>query len=245
MNCSFRKGWLVVGLGCAMLAAPVWAQKDNAKKRYKTPSIHISSQAEVELQADQAQMRFTVHSRAETAKLATNHNSSAVKAVMKAVRKLGIDEDEVHTDGYRAGPWNEYDQEQRKQVRKGFEVFNAVVVITKDFDLLGKLIDRAIKAGATSVSPISFSSSKSDEGRQEALRRAVARAKSDATVVAEAAGGTLGVLKSVRYGVPAPRPLLRMAMVGDESVESSSAPVIKPGALRVGVQIETSWGFLP
>ena len=62
---------------------------------------------------------------------------------------------------------------------------------------VGKIIDAALAAGATSVSSVQFSSPATEDARRQAIALAAAQAQRDADALARAAGGSLGRLLSM------------------------------------------------
>jgi len=74
----------------------------------------------------------------------------------------------------------------------GYRARATINVDVRELTLLANIIDTTLTAGATRVSDLRFRSNREEEARGEALRQAVRQARSDAEVLAEAAGGTLG-----------------------------------------------------
>ena len=70
------------------------------------------------------------------------------------------------------------------------------------WDLIGRAIDAAVQAGADEVQSITFSSSRYEALRQQALAVAVGNARRDAEIMARAAGGRLGQLIEVSVSQP-------------------------------------------
>ena len=73
----------------------------------------------------------------------------------------------------------------------------SISVTTSDTENVGKYIDAAFEAGASTFSDISFSASDTTEESNQALKLAIERAFDKASAMAEAAGMKLGELVSI------------------------------------------------
>jgi uncharacterized protein len=79
---------------------------------------------------------------------------------------------------------------------------NQVMVRLDDMELVGRVVDAAVGAGANRVTGISFELSDPRTAYHEALRLAVARARAEAEVLADALGEPLGAVMQVSTGGP-------------------------------------------
>jgi uncharacterized protein YggE len=109
------------------------------------------------------------------------------------------------------------------------------------------LIDAALSGGATQVSNIQFVRSDSKEARRNALALAVADARRDAEVLAQAAGGTLGKLVYITSGISA-QPMLSTQLEGamlTGTVSGYPQTPVFPGDLTISAVASARWQFLP
>jgi uncharacterized protein YggE len=109
-----------------------------------------------------------------------------------------------------------------------YRVTNRLNVSVKNIDLVGKLIDAAIKAGANEMTSLEFSSSDTAEAAKQARGLAITQAKESAQLLAETAGSRLGPVLSItelQDSMPVPRPLMKTAAFGAAEAVADSTPV--------------------
>jgi uncharacterized protein YggE len=153
-------------------------------------TITVSGDGSVETVPDRAAFSFTVTSTADTARTALAKNGVAADAVVAALNGA-----KVQTSGLSLDP--------RLDARGAAILgYTASTTVTADAELAqaGALIDAAVAAGATGVSGPSFSASDRTALYAQALKEAVADARTKATALAGAAGLTLGGVQSVAEG---------------------------------------------
>ncbi len=110
-------------------------------------------------------------------------------------------------------------------------------VRVNDLTRLGAVIDAALGAGASSLLGVRFESSQEERIRTLALRAAVAKARSDAEALAEAAGGRLGDLLELTT-----ENLQRPRMMALEQVQARGVgPDLTPQEIVVRVRVVGRW----
>lgn len=190
--------------------------------------LEVSGTAQVSVPADRARVVFAVETEGQTAGQASTANAERMTAVLEAVRGTGSAGLTVETHGYTLQP--EYarpaGEPRDAPTIAGYRAQNHVAATTSDPDAVGAIIDAAIGAGANRVASLTFEASDTQQARQEALRLAVARARSEAEAMANALGVPLGPPMEVRGGanVPGPPPLYRAAMM-----EAAASTPVEPG----------------
>lgn len=207
------------------------------------PQIAVSSHAEVKVVPDRAKIQISVQTRAETAAAAAAENARKQKAVIDALRALGIDAKDISTSGYNVYPEQRYEP-NREPVVIGYNVTNTLVVELKSTNMVGAAIDAALAKGANMISSLQFYASNTDAARQEAIALAVRKARSDAEAVARAAGGSITGLLEVSVGshyAPPPRPM-ELRVRGAVASAQADTP-ISAGDQVVAVDITTRWLF--
>lgn len=208
------------------------------------PQIAVSAVGEAEVVPDRARVSIGVHTQAATAADAASRNAALQRAVIDAVRALGIPAERITTSGYSVFPEHTYDNATRRSRITGYNVQNTVVVDVWQVDRVGAVLDAALAKGANLVSSLAFYSSQEEAGRRRALATAVARARADAEAMATAAGGRLGELLELTSGItymPPPRPRMEMAM--EAKVASVPTPVSE-GTQTLTAQVSARWRFV-
>jgi uncharacterized protein YggE len=223
-----------------LIATPLYAQQGVIPA--PIPQIVASSRGEVKVTPDRASIQISVQTRAVTAAAAADENAQKQRAVVEALRGLGIDAKDISTTGYNVYPEQRYEQ-NKEPVIVGYNVTNTVVVELKSISMVGRVIDVALSKGANMINSLQFYSSNTDNARREAIAIAVRQARADAEAAAQAAGGSITSLLEVTVGgyyPPPPRPIELRAMAASAKVADTP---ISAGDQTVAVDVTTRWLF--
>jgi uncharacterized protein YggE len=224
----------------SVVAAPAAAQTQNPSPAI--PEIATTGRGEVHVAPDKAILNVGIETRSGSANAAVGDNAARLLKTIASLRSAGVDSAQITTGGYSLYP----DYEKNKQI--GFIARNNLRVEALRITEVGKLIDAALSGGATQVSNIQFVRADSKEARRTALALAVADARRDAEVLAQAAGGTLGKLIYLTSGLPS-QPIVSaqlesVVISGTTSGGYPQTPVI-PGDLTIAAVASARWQFLP
>lgn len=168
-------------------------------------SLRVEGAGEVKAEPDEGWIDVAVETRAPTAKAAAEENAKRMQSVISALTAAGIERREIDTRNFMIFP--EYSQPEPRTEPKliGYRASNTVSVHVRELSRIGGLIDRALAAGANRVDGVRFALSNEDAVRAEALRQAVARARSTAEVLASALGVRLGPVLDASTVAEVPR----------------------------------------
>lgn len=232
-----KKFLILAGL---LFSAPVSAQQ--ATILPTSPSISIGSVGEIKVSPDRANIQMSVQTRAATAQAAATENAARQKAVIDALRALGLNANQISTIGYNVMPEQRYEQ-NREPVVIGYNVTNTISVDVTDLAMVGRIIDTAISKGANMITSLNFFAANTDAARRQAIAQAIQRARQDAEAAATAAGGSIGGLLEVNIGAyfPPPRPVDFAVRL--EAAKAADTP-INPGDQTVTVNVNTRWSFV-
>jgi uncharacterized protein YggE len=220
---------LVIALALTAASAPAIAQQK--LERY----ISVTGEGTVETVPDLAVIQAGVTTQGKTARLASEANSTAMAAVLAALKAGGIAERDVQTSQFSIRPLRDYRKSGDNRIT-GFEVSNRVSVKVRDIKKVGAVLDQVITAGANDMSGIQFTVSERSKLLDKARSEAVGDARRKAELLANAAGAKLGpAIAIVESGGSPPVPMERLAM----RAASSAAPPIAVGeqTLRVNVSV--------
>jgi uncharacterized protein YggE len=203
--------------------------------------ISIGSVGEVKVSPDRAKIHISVQTKATTAATAAADNAARQRAVIDALRALGLRQDQISTIGYNVMPEQRYEP-NREPVVVGYNVTNTVLVDLHDLSMVGRVIDTAISKGANMITSLDFYASNTDQARRQAIAQAIQKAKADAEAAAAAAGGSIAGLLEVNVGAyfPPPRPV-------DFAVKATAMAAdtpINPGDQTLTVNVNTRWRFV-
>jgi uncharacterized protein YggE len=204
--------------------------------------IGTSATGEARYIPDRATISVGVQTRAVTAAKASADNAIKQRAVIDAIRAQGIAVDQISTVNYSLNAEQVYNPQAGDKAPKvtGYVATNTVRVEVKKVDQVGALIDAAIAKGANDVSSLDFHSSAPDSLRRVALADAYRQASSDATVLAQAAGGQLGELIELSTGVTGegPGPMVM------GFAKAAMATPISVGEQSVSAVVVARWRFV-
>ena len=209
----------------------------------RVSEIATTGRGEVRVPPTRAVVAFTVENFAKNAAQAASDNSRTSQAIRKSLRDAGVAESELSNGGYSV--YQDFEKGDRMKPR-GFNARNVIRVEVLRVADVGTLIDAALAAGATSVSPIQFTAGDLTAFRRDALKAAVAEARRDAETLAEAAGGSLGRL-ILMNGFFNPGIALRAAadVIATGVAGGYAQTELRPNDLTVTANASGRWEFIP
>jgi len=225
-----KKLLLIIGIFLLLTST---AQSQQDKRRPRVPSITVNGEAMISAEPDQAQIDIGVVTQARSAPEASKENAERLSRVLTEVKKLLGKSDEVKTSGYSLTPNYRYPQGGKPEI-VGYTASNTVRIKTNTLDLVGRLIDGAMQAGANNVNRLVFTL-KDEQGAQlEALRQASAKAKSKAEAVAASLGLKILRIAAINEGERTIQPIYRQAMAARGEALAAQAPTpVEPGTVDV------------
>ncbi len=188
-----------------------------------TAKITVTGQGRVETVPDMATITLGVTQDAKAASDAMRATSEAMGQALDSLTALGVEERDIQTSNISLNPvWTgNYNDGDRRIT--GYLASNTVRVRVRDLDALGELMDAVIQDGANAFQGLSFGVADPQPLQDEARKNAVSEAMRKAQIMAEAAGLTLGSVRSMsEAGNTAPRPVM-MEMAAARS--SDAVPV--------------------
>jgi uncharacterized protein YggE len=207
----------------AGVGAPLLTRADTGETRPGT--LSVTGTGVVKTQLDTATTSFGVTTQATTAKAATAQNGEAMAKVIDALKRAGVDPKDIQTKLVSLDP--RYDA-QGREIR-GYTSSNSVSAVVRDLPKVGDVIDAAIAAGANNVSGPTLAREDKDKLYNDALEAAVADARAKATVLAHAAGVSLGAVRSLAESPetqePIPYAAVAMRAPGSTPVEPGTAEI--------------------
>ncbi len=213
----------------------------------ETSQLTVRGNGEVEVEPDRARIQFSVETEAATAAEAGAANADLMDRVMSAIRGSEVGRDaRLETSGYQLQPrYGPMDRDRGREI-VGYTARNTLQVITDDVEAVGPLVDLALDAGANRVAGLQFEIRDPEPHRLEALRRAVAQARAEAEVMAEALGMRLGLPTQVEGGAqrPSPRSMALQAFAPDMMAAAAETPV-EAGRQSVTASVTIRWALYP
>jgi uncharacterized protein YggE len=224
-----------MGFG-GLATSPLLAQEET--RAYVT----VAANGAVTNTPDRARIQLSVETRAATASVAVQENAARQSAVIQALRKLGIRDNRISTEGYAVMPETRTGKEDQTPRIVSYLVSNTIAVSLDSASGVGKVLDTAIESGANSVSSISFYLADAEGAYQQAIASAVKNAHDQALVMAQAAGGRLGPLVELTTtSQNRPSPVARAERF--MGMAAASTPVMA-GEQTTSASVTGKWVFI-
>ena len=217
----FLAGLVGIGLG-ASPGGPV-EQVDGGNA--STATISVSGDGTVTAEPDQAVVALAVTATGTQPSAATDTLANETAGLRDALRATPP-VSSVTTTGYQL-----FEREENRTrsyvARQSFEL------VVDDPDVVGRVVDIAVAAGATSVDGASFtlSEDRRRELRETALDRAVEDARAEATTLAASSNLVLGPVRSLSTGGDGVGPVAETALRGGTVIDQG------PVTVRATVQV--------
>lgn len=167
-------------------------------------SITVSGDGEVTAKPDIATVSFTVRESAKTVPDAQKAAEAKIKAGLKELEAVGVDEKDIKTNSYMVNP--KYETEQvycisypcstGKTTITGYEVTQSITVKVRKIDQAGEVVGLIGKANITEISGPDFTVDDMDKAQAEAKELAIKEAKEKAKATAKSLGVSLGSITS-------------------------------------------------
>jgi uncharacterized protein YggE len=188
-------------------------------------SVTVSGNGRAMLTPDRFTFSVGVQTVAPTVDDAVAENNRRVQNVIAALKRAGAADKDIQTTNFNIYPQQEYGEGRLPRIL-GYQVNNSVTVRSTKIGDAGRLLGIAIAAGVNTSTGLNFEVSDPARGREQGLKAAFDDAKAKATLLAQAAGRTLGRALLISEGTQPynpPQPIMRaMAM---EAKASQDVPV--------------------
>jgi uncharacterized protein YggE len=172
-----------------------------------------------------------------------SESTAKMKAVLDAVKALGIEDKDIQTVNYTMWVEQIYNQETgvpTGQVR--YHITNQVNVRLHDLTQAGKLLEDALTAGANNVGSITFGVSDPTELQKQARATAVQNARAKAEELAAGLGVQVGKVRQVSEYVSGPVPVATYAK--DMGVGGGGEVPIATGSYNVSVEVQVIFDII-
>lgn len=214
-------------LFAALIATSAFAQQP-------METVTVSGNGRAIVTPDRFTFQVGVQTVGATVDDAVAENNRRVAAVIAALKKAGAQDSDIQTSQFSIYPQQDYQEGKLPRIL-GYQVSNNISVRSTKVGEAGRLLGIAVAAGVNHSSGINFEVSDPSRGRDQGLKAAFDDARAKASLLAQAAGRTLGraieISEGQRLGEPPPRPMARtMAMeaqvASDVPVESGTQEVM-------------------
>jgi uncharacterized protein len=161
-------------------------------------TLSVNGSAQVSLAPDIAYISIGVTTEDVDAAVAVEQNNTQSSNVINALQASGIAEQDILTTNFSIYITPTHTPELR-QAETTFTVSNTVYVTLRDLDQIGEVLGTVVQAGANQITGIQFDVADKTVALSEARKLAVENSRVMAEELAEAAGVSLGPVKSINY----------------------------------------------
>ncbi len=211
----------------------------------QSAGIVVCGQGTAETHPDQAVIQAGVQATSSTAEAARSQAAQAMTAVLAAIKRQGVADDDVQTNYFAIEP--NYDYSSNSPTITGYTASNNVTVTVRSIDNTGTIVDAVTAAGGNDVlvSGIEFSNGNPSAALEQAQASALANAQQQAEMAARAAGVSLGAPISVNLdgcgnsATPTEFPFTAAGVQAGPST-SPSTPV-QPGQIQVTASVSVDY----
>ncbi len=188
---------------------------------------------------DVAHITAGVETQAPSIQTAVSDNQTQMAALLDALKGLGIADKDLQTNNFSV-------YTEQKPASDGtagntqmiYHVTNQVQVTVRDVSQLGKVLDKAVAAGANNIYGVNFSVGDTTQLEAAARTKAVADAKSRAESLAQLNGVQLGDVISVSEVIN--NSGVYPALSAAKGLGGGGTP-IQPGELEVSMSVQITY----
>jgi uncharacterized protein YggE len=181
--------------------------------------ISVTAEGEASVAPDMAMVSFSITGTGRELGPTRDDVNRRASAVLDTLRELGVAKADLSAPDVAIHL--EYDH-RRGQRLVGYRVSRRMTAKVRDLDRLGEVLDGVVAAGANEMHGTEMTASDPSAAEHDALRTALAGARAKAAALAEASGGTLGVVQRIEEEDAHASPMPRMRMMA--MAESADVP---------------------
>jgi uncharacterized protein YggE len=197
---------------------------------------------------DQVSMTVGVTAQNKSAEAALEENSKRMRAIISAMKKLGLKDKEYSTQQFQVHPvWESRPRNASHDWRAeiiAFRVSNSLMIKSGKLKLAGDIIADAMAAGANQVNGIHFGLADPRQYREQAIAAAMKTAREDADNLAKAAGMKITGVIQLQLDDAATTPVFvqeHAMMRSAVAMDMAMAPPIQSGDVEVNATVTASF----
>lgn len=218
-------------------------------------SITVVGEGQAVATPNVAHVNLGVEVISTTVRQASTDANTTTAAIIAKLKSLGVADKDIQTSQYTIIPFRDQDRPVAAQAgqpaataappRQQYRVISTVSVKLRDLNAVGAAIDGAVDAGANIVGGIQFTVDDPTPVADQARGNAVADARRQAQLLAQAAGVTLGPPIIITQVIGSVTPRLEMGEVARSAVPAAAAPPVQGGELTFSERIQITFEMRP
>ncbi|MGA3237794.1 MAG: SIMPL domain-containing protein [Bryobacteraceae bacterium] len=220
------------------LALAAWLGAAALVAQTTTASVQAIGTATIYVQPNQAQLTVSVTTTGTTATAAGQQNANVTVAVTQAINSVLGASGSIQTVSYSVYPQYSNGTATQPSTIVGYSATNTFQVTMTDLTLIGRIIDTANQAGATSVGSLTLGLQNPAPSLQQALAAASQQALANAGAIASGLGGKTGAVMSAQQSSAYTPTLVAVASPGATTTPVQTGPVSVSATVTVTVQLQ-------
>lgn len=203
------------------------------------PQVTVQGEGIIKVKPDMATITIGVNNEGNDAKEVKKENDKATDAVIKYLKKAGIDAKDYQTE--RVYLNRNYDYDKKKYYYKASQTIS---VKLKDLSKYDDLITGLTEAGVNNIQGVNFESSEQKKYEVQARIEAMLDAKKKAEDYASAIGQSIGAAMMINESGSSYTPPVRMAMAMSAEMDAmGSRETLAVGEIEVRAKVTVGFAL--
>jgi uncharacterized protein YggE len=230
---KYTKLWKTLPI--ALLISVAWVQPGWAQEKIRLRTLTVTGQGVETIPTTLSKVSLGVQVQGKVANVVQQEAARKSNAVVTFLKSQNVEK--LETTGIRLNPT--YSYKDNVQKIEGYEATN-MVSFRVPTEKAGKLLDEAIKAGATQINSVQFVATEeaTTQARQQALKEAAQDAQKQADAVFSSLGFTPKEIVNIQVNnASMPQPIMyRNSLPQAAMAEAAPTPVVG-GEQEVGASV--------
>lgn len=229
-----KKMYVLFALGTCLLA------NAQVTEMRPLPQITVSGEGKVKVVPDQALISVSVETKGSNATDVKKQNDETVDRVLQSIKKYKLPKEDVQTKRISLNP--QFDYQKKKY---NYNATNTIEIFLKDLSQYDAIMETLVDAGINRISAVEFRSSKIEQLKSDARKKAMLDAKLKAedyvSVLNQKVGKALNI--SDNSQVYFPQPVLYQTKMARAEVMDAALPeeTIAVGEIEIHATVNVSF----
>ena len=235
--------FLAISAGCSTFSGSS-ADTSAASNSQQSTGIWVTGVGKVTVIPDVAVVSMGVQAQAATVADAQKQASTAMAAVMAALKANGVADKDIATTYYSITPVYSYDSKTGKQTLEGYSVSNTLTVKIRVVGNAGVVIDAVAAAGGdyTIINSVTLTVDQPEQYNDQAREAAMTDAANRAKQLAKLSGVKLGKATYINESLNTASDTIYYA-TGAKSTPSVATTTISPGETEVTLTVQVVYSI--
>ncbi|MAN28342.1 MULTISPECIES: SIMPL domain-containing protein [Mesonia] len=221
-------------LACTLLFATIVVAQEQPS------GISVNGEGTVKVVPDEVLIQVNVNEEAQTAKEVKASTDEVIDAVLKYLKKEGIDKKNIQTEYIRLAKSYKYDTKTYL-----FQANQSISILLTDVSQYDKITQGLLELGINGINSVQFKSSEMEKYESQARIKAIKNAKAKAEEYAEALGVKVGapifISESSTGNYPQPQ---MMRMVDMKESSASGNQTLAVGEMEIMAQVTVNFAII-